>query len=206
MLSSVYMHVGISQSYWSTFQTLNFKNWLIYTRHKYSYLFIIFLTFLPNKLSSISTVPDSMVLDIFFNFVLQQSRIKLAQCTANVPYSASQLGSLFRNKDIQISMTSGIWNCALSNKKHIILDQWPSSKREVTISHQDCSSDQLHSSVHATILYGNDCSACHRQMYTGWTSIRPPGWWGGRRSPAVACWASDHWVASSNPLMGKFRH
>ena len=30
--------------------------------------------------------------------------------------------------------------------------------------------------------------------------------WGGRRSPAVACWASDHWVASSNPLRGKFRH
>ena len=29
---------------------------------------------------------------------------------------------------------------------------------------------------------------------------------GGRRSPAVACWASDHWVASSNPLGGKFRH
>ena len=28
---------------------------------------------------------------------------------------------------------------------------------------------------------------------------------GGRRSPAVACWASDHWVASSNPLRGKFR-
>ena len=27
-----------------------------------------------------------------------------------------------------------------------------------------------------------------------------------RRSPAVACWASDHWVASSNPLRGKFRH
>ena len=27
---------------------------------------------------------------------------------------------------------------------------------------------------------------------------------GGRRSPAVACWASDHWVASSNPLRGKF--
>ena len=26
------------------------------------------------------------------------------------------------------------------------------------------------------------------------------------RSPAVACWASDHWVASSNPLRGKFRH
>ena len=29
---------------------------------------------------------------------------------------------------------------------------------------------------------------------------------GGRRSPAVACWASDHWVASSNPLRGNFRH
>ena len=29
---------------------------------------------------------------------------------------------------------------------------------------------------------------------------------GGCRSPAVACWASDHWVASSNPLRGKFRH
>ena len=33
-----------------------------------------------------------------------------------------------------------------------------------------------------------------------------PGEHGGRRSPAVACWASDHWVASSNPLRGKFRH
>ena len=32
------------------------------------------------------------------------------------------------------------------------------------------------------------------------------GSYGGRRSPAVACWASDHWVASSNPLRGKFRH
>ena len=29
---------------------------------------------------------------------------------------------------------------------------------------------------------------------------------GGRRSPAVACWASDHWVAISNPLRGKFPH
>ena len=28
----------------------------------------------------------------------------------------------------------------------------------------------------------------------------------GQLSPAVACWASDHWVASSNPLRGKFRH
>ena len=27
--------------------------------------------------------------------------------------------------------------------------------------------------------------------------------WGGRHSPAVACWASDHWVASSNPIRGK---
>ena len=29
---------------------------------------------------------------------------------------------------------------------------------------------------------------------------------GGRRSPAVACWAPDHWVAGSNPLRGMFRH
>ena len=29
---------------------------------------------------------------------------------------------------------------------------------------------------------------------------------GGRRIPVVACWVSDHWVASSNPLRGKFRH
>ena len=35
---------------------------------------------------------------------------------------------------------------------------------------------------------------------------RDGGGGGGRRSPAVACWASDHWVASSNPLGGKFRH
>ena len=39
------------------------------------------------------------------------------------------------------------------------------------------------------------------------TGERFPIWQtGGRRSPAVACWASDHWVASSNPLRGKFRH
>ena len=30
--------------------------------------------------------------------------------------------------------------------------------------------------------------------------------WGGLHSPAVACWASDDWVASSNPLRGKFHH
>ena len=29
---------------------------------------------------------------------------------------------------------------------------------------------------------------------------------GGRRSPAVACWVSDHWITSSNPLRGKFCH
>ena len=29
---------------------------------------------------------------------------------------------------------------------------------------------------------------------------------GGHRSPAVACWASDHWVTSSNPLRDKFCH
>ena len=35
---------------------------------------------------------------------------------------------------------------------------------------------------------------------------RPFMFTGGRRSPAVACWASDHRVASSNPLRGKFCH
>ena len=34
----------------------------------------------------------------------------------------------------------------------------------------------------------------------------PPDLIGGRRSPAVACWASDHWVARSNPLRGNFCH
>ena len=28
----------------------------------------------------------------------------------------------------------------------------------------------------------------------------------GRRSPAVACWASDHWVTGLNPLGGMFHH
>ena len=37
-------------------------------------------------------------------------------------------------------------------------------------------------------------------------NINPSPRPGGRRSPAVACWASDHWVASSNPLRGKFPH
>ena len=37
----------------------------------------------------------------------------------------------------------------------------------------------------------------HILAYTGY---------GGRRSPAVACWAFDHWVVGSNPLRGKFRH
>ena len=52
--------------------------------------------------------------------------------------------------------------------------------RELTKGHMDCSVSSLGSSSRKT--------------------------WGGRRSPAVACWASDHWVASSNPLRGKFRH
>ena len=46
------------------------------------------------------------------------------------------------------------------------------------------------------------------------TRFRPPApppihlvhTYGGCRSPAVACWASDHWVANSNQLRGKFRH
>ena len=44
-----------------------------------------------------------------------------------------------------------------------------------------------------------------RKVTTGHTNYTQ-GWRGGRRSPAVACWASDHWVASSNPLRGMFRH
>ena len=47
------------------------------------------------------------------------------------------------------------------------------------------------------IMYNN----CYSSIYTS-----PREQIGGRRSPAVACWASDHWVASSNPLRGKFRH
>ena len=47
--------------------------------------------------------------------------------------------------------------------------------------------------------FGN---ASHFELTAGITAVTQ-GW---RRSPAVACWASDHWVASSNPLWGKFRH
>ena len=43
----------------------------------------------------------------------------------------------------------------------------------------------------------------HRHLLVG---DPPPVCVGGCRSPAAACWASDHWVASSNPLGGKFRH
>ena len=43
-------------------------------------------------------------------------------------------------------------------------------------------------------------------FYSMHTSIFKQTYIGGRRSPAVACWASDHWVGSSNPLRGKFRH
>ena len=39
-------------------------------------------------------------------------------------------------------------------------------------------------------------------MHPGYTQ----GWRGGRRSPAVACWASDNWIASSNPLRDMFRN
>ena len=37
------------------------------------------------------------------------------------------------------------------------------------------------------------------QIYSHWCR-------GGLRSPVVACWTSDHWVASSIQLRGKFRH
>ena len=48
-----------------------------------------------------------------------------------------------------------------------------------------------------------NCISVHRQLETLPDQEISPG---GRHSPAVACWASDHWVASSNPLRGKFRH
>ena len=44
----------------------------------------------------------------------------------------------------------------------------------------------------------------HNSIYTSIVDLIDQH--GGRRRPAVACWASDHWVASSNPLRGKFRH
>ena len=47
---------------------------------------------------------------------------------------------------------------------------------------------------------------CHDMGIKGQNMKLPSKWKGERRSPAVACWASDHWVASSNPLRGKFRH
>ena len=57
------------------------------------------------------------------------------------------------------------------------------------------------------ITGGNDDNrlqrcACVRGSSLGALSVGR----GRRRSPAVACWASDHWGTSSNPLRGKFRH
>ena len=71
--------------------------------------------------------------------------------------------------------------------------------------------------THMYLLAGEDppvCVAC-QENYDSGTHRAPlcrvfscpiPMFFGGRRSPAVACWASDHWVASSNPLRGKVRH
>ena len=44
----------------------------------------------------------------------------------------------------------------------------------------------------------DDVNALTRKIF----NESPSKFIGGRRSPAVACWASDHWVASSNPLGG----
>ena len=38
------------------------------------------------------------------------------------------------------------------------------------------------------------------------SSALPLDMMGGRGSPEVVCWASDHWVAGSNPLRGMFYH
>ena len=71
-----------------------------------------------------------------------------------------------------------------------------------------------HPGMHTTSIIVIDWS----QAFSGFiecfttTFLRAHSWlnwvqaFSGRRSPAVACWASDHWVASSNPLGGKFRH
>ena len=61
-------------------------------------------------------------------------------------------------------------------KAHVVLGLW---KKEV---------DQT--------LYIDPCGSC-------WSHAKSRG---GRRSPAATCWASDQWVANSNPLRSKFRH
>ena len=65
--------------------------------------------------------------------------------------------------------------------------------------------------VQQTAQIQHDFSCRSRMLHrlntdANWDRHSCIGFLGGRRSPAVACWASDHWVASSNPLRGKFRH
>ena len=57
----------------------------------------------------------------------------------------------------------------------------------------------LKTKVKLNSLFEYSSGVCNLYVLSGY-------YLGGRRSPAVACWASDHWVASSNPLRGKFRH
>ena len=56
--------------------------------------------------------------------------------------------------------------------------------------------------LNKSLSIGDICKGCTISAVTPVVGI----FMGGRRSPAVACWASDHWVASSNPLRGNFRH
>ena len=66
---------------------------------------------------------------------------------------------------------------------------------------------QMNLSIDEFSIFKSKCKSKIQEFYkVEWlrNPIYPP--FPGRRSPAVACWASDHWVANSNPLRGKFRH
>ena len=70
------------------------------------------------------------------------------------------------------------------------------------VPHSFCICDNVHGINQFGCFYLNTlilwCSILLSTLYKAYRD--------GRRSPAVACWASDRWVASSNPLRGKFRH
>ena len=70
------------------------------------------------------------------------------------------------------------------------------TEREVETKRVDMCGYMLYTSKQPTLYGAHGFTICNTSYISA----------GGRRSPAVACWASDHWVASSNPLRGKFRH
>ena len=69
-----------------------------------------------------------------------------------------------------------------------------------------CRAFMCMSCVHAYVVHSCVCRAFMRMSYIHAYVVCSCVCRGGRRSPAVAFWASDHWVASLNPLRGKFRH